>query len=201
MKRNPVLLIHGIFRKKNVFKKMYAHLNSLGLEVHSFNLTPNNGKVGIDKLAVQISDYVETNLSHVQQIDLVGLSMGGLVSRYYLQRLGGINRVERFITISSPHNGTWMAYILPLTVCMQMRPGSAFLEDLNRDVEVLDKLHYTALWTPYDFIIVPGNSSQLGIGKEIKLPVFAHAMMVRDSRSLDAVAEALLVPIPQPKSN
>jgi hypothetical protein len=29
MNRNPVLLVHGIFRKKGVFKKMSAYLSSL----------------------------------------------------------------------------------------------------------------------------------------------------------------------------
>ncbi|MGK7877626.1 MAG: alpha/beta fold hydrolase [Xenococcaceae cyanobacterium] len=195
MTRNPVLLIHGIFRKKSVFNKMSAYLNSLGWEVHRFNLKPNNATLGLDKLAVQVADYIENTFPFSQPLDLVGLSMGGLVSRYYVQRLGGINRVQRFITISSPHNGTLMAYALPFTGCVQMRPGSAFLQDLNRDVEILEQLNYTSLWTPYDFIIVPAQSSQLGVGKEVKLSVFAHAMMVRDSSSLEAVAEALRVPV------
>lgn len=191
MKRNPVLLIHGIFRQKGIFNKMSSYLSSLGWEVHRFNLEPNNALIGIDKLALQISDYVEKNFSSSQPFDLVGLSMGGLVSRYYVQRLGGINRVQRLITISSPHQGTFMAYLLPFPGCVQMRPGSAFLEELNQDIEVLEQVNFTSLWTPYDFIIVPANSSQLGVGQEVKLSVFAHAMMARDNKSLAAVAEAL----------
>lgn len=195
MERNPVLLVHGIFRRKSVFKQMSAYLSSLGWEVHSFDLKPSNARLGLDKLAEQISAYVTDNFAPNQPIDLVGLSMGGLVSRYYVQKLGGNERVKRFVTIASPHYGTWLAYSLPFAGCVQMRPGSVFLQDLNQELEILAKVNFTYIWTPYDFIIVPAQSSRLGIGQEIKLPIFAHAMMVRDRRTLQAVTQALSLPI------
>ncbi len=191
MKRNPVLLVHGIFRKKGVFNSMTAYLTSRGWDVKALDLHQDYGRFGIEDLAVQVGDYVAENMNPSQPFDLVGLSMGELVSRYYVQRLGGIERVERFITISAPHNGTWMAYALPFKVYVQMRPGSAFLQALNRDVAILEQLRYTGLWTDWDFIIVPASSSKLGVGKEIKLSVFAHAMMARHASCLEAVGAAL----------
>lgn len=187
-----MLLIHGIFIKAKVFNRLFTYLTEQGWEVHRFDLNPVNATLGIDKLADQVLDYIERTFPPEQKIDLVGLSMGGLVSRYYVQRLGGMQRVERFITIASPHNGTWMAYTLPLKACLQMRPGSPFLQDLNQDIETLNQLKFTSLWTPYDFIIVPGSSSQVPVGHEVKLSVVAHAMMVRHSLALKAVATALL---------
>ncbi|MBE9169101.1 alpha/beta fold hydrolase [Pleurocapsales cyanobacterium LEGE 06147] len=195
MKRNPVLLVHGIFRKKTVFNRMSVYLSALGWEVHSFDLKPSNARLGLDKLAEQISAYVTHHFAPNQPIDLVGLSMGGLVSRYYVQRLGGSERVKRFVTIASPHYGTWLAYTLPFIGCVQMRPGSAFLQDLNRDIEILSKVNFTSIWTAYDFVIVPAQNSRLGVGQEIKLRVFAHAMMVRDKKTLQALAQALSLPI------
>ena len=189
--RNPVLLIHGIFRKSGIFNKMSDHLTQLGWSVYSLNLTPNWGNASLEELAQQMADYIDTNFDPQQPLDLVGLSMGGLVTRYYLQRLGGINRVQRFIAISSPHSGTWTAYTMWGKGCIQMRPGSAFLEDLNRDASVLEKINFTSIWTPWDFIIVPASSSQISAAKDVKLLVFAHAMMARHSSSLKAVSEAL----------
>ncbi len=174
---------------------MSDHLTQLGWSVHSINLTPNWGNASLEELAKQMADYIDANFDKQQPLDLVGLSMGGLVTRYYLQRLGGINRVQRFIAISSPHSGTWMAYTLWGKGCVQMRPGSAFLEDLNRDATVLKKLNFTSIWTPWDFIIVPASSSQISAAKDVKLSVLAHGMMARDSSSLKAVAEALLEPL------
>lgn len=195
MNRNPVLLIHGLFRRQKVFDKMAAYLVAKGWEVHRFDLQLDYGSLGIDKVAQQISEYVEQNFSPLQPIDLIGLSMGGLVTRYYLQRLGGIERVQRLVTISSPHYGTWLAYALPVTIYKQMRPNSSFLQDLNRDVEVLKRLQFTFLWTQSDFVIIPARNSRLEVGREIKLPVFAHAMMARDQRSIEAVVRALILPV------
>ncbi|MEG4318828.1 MULTISPECIES: alpha/beta fold hydrolase [unclassified Microcoleus] len=191
---NPVLLIHGIFRKSGIFHKMSAYLRDLGWSVYTLDLSPQWGNASIDELAQQMATYIDKKFAPEQRLDIVGLSMGGLVTRYYLQRLGGMNRVQRFIAISSPHSGTWMAYTLWGKGCVQMRPGSAFLEDLNRDAALLEKLNFTSIWTDWDFIIVPASSSQISAAKEVKLSVFAHAMMARHSSSLKAVAEALSEP-------
>ena len=196
--RNPVLLVHGIFRKAYVFNKMARFLDERGWEVHRFDVVPNTSIVGLDKLALQIKDYVDTHFPPEQPIDLVGLSMGGLVSRYYLQRLGGIDRIQRFITIASPHHGTYLAYFLPFIGCVQMRPGSRFLQDLNGDVEQLKQLQFTSIRTDYDFVIVPANSSQMPVGNNLKVPVFPHAMMVRSDRTLAIVENALMEKLRSP---
>ena len=107
----PTLLIHGIFDTDALFQKMRYHLQLHGRDVHCLNLTPNNGDVGLDELAQQIVNYVDSRFDTGETIDLVGFSMGGLVARYYVQRLGGLERVRRFITISSPHNGTCTAFL------------------------------------------------------------------------------------------
>jgi triacylglycerol lipase len=174
---------------------MSTYLTQQGWSVHSFNLTPNNASLGLDQLAIQVANYVDKTFAPEQPIDLVGLSMGGLVTRYYVQRLGGIDRVQRFITIAAPHQGTRMAYLLPRLGCIQMRPGSPFLEDLNQDASMLERLNFTSLWTPWDFIIVPASSSQMPVGREVKVSVFAHAFMARHSHCLQAVKSALLEPL------
>ncbi len=191
--KNPVLLIHGILRTNTVFNTMANHLSKHGWEVHRFDLKPNDGTVGLDKLAVQIENYVNNNLPKNKPFDLIGFSMGGIVSRYYVQKLGGIDKVERLITISSPNNGTIMGHLLPFIGCQQMRPNSAFLTALNNEIHLLNKLKFTSIWTPFDLMILPANSSQLPIGKEVKVPVFAHAIMPSADITIKAVTEALTV--------
>lgn len=198
MALNPVLLIHGIDDTDAIFHKMIPYLQSQGWEVYSFSMIPNDGKAGLDRLAQQVADYVDKNFELEQAIDLIGFSMGGIISRYYVQRLGGIDRVQRFITISSPHQGTLTAYGRSNPGCIQMKPHSAFLNNLNQDVAQLERLNFTSIWTPLDLMILPANSSHLPIGKERKIPVGGHAWMVTDSRVLQAVAEALLEPIRNP---
>lgn len=174
---------------------MSAYLTHLGWSVYTLNLTPNFGTLTLEELAQQLNQFIEQTFEPDQPIDLVGLSMGGLVSRYYVQRLGGINRVQRFITIASPHNGTLMAYSLQGKGCIQMRPSSPFLTALNQDIAVLSQLNFTSIWTPWDFIIVPATSSQVPVGEDVIVPVIAHAMMARHPHSLNAVATALAAPL------
>lgn len=193
--RNPVILIHGIWDTKIIFSKMSARLTELGWCVHSLNLTPNDASLGLASLAKQLADYISETFHPEQSIDIVGYSMGGLVSRYYVQRLGGINRVQRFITISSPHKGTLTAYSLPLPGYLDMRPHSSFLQDLDRDVAILKQINFTSIWTPFDVMILPSNSSQMPVGKEVKLKVWLHRQMVTDPQSINALVTELKAPI------
>lgn len=193
--RNPVLLIHGIDDTNAIFERMASCLKNLGWSVHSLDLVPNCGAAGLEVLAEQVARYVERTFPDGQAIDLVGFSMGGIVGRYYVQRLGGIKRVQRFITISSPHQGTWSAYARLNSGCGQMRPNSPFLLDLHQDITMLNQINFTSLWTPFDLIIIPSNSSHLPVGKSIQVPVGGHAWMVTDWRSILRVAEVLSEPI------
>ncbi|MEG4318827.1 MULTISPECIES: triacylglycerol lipase [unclassified Microcoleus] len=193
--RNPVILIHGIWDTKTIFSQMSARLTQLGWCVHSLNLTPNDGSLGLDSLAKQLAHYISETFDPEQAIDIVGYSMGGIVSRYYVQRLGGLNRVQRFITISSPHKGTLTAYSLPLPGYLDMRPDSGLLRDLNQDVTVLKRINFTSIWTPFDIMILPSNSSQMPVGKEVKLNVMLHRQMVTETQSINALIEELKAPI------
>ncbi|MEH2079612.1 MAG: triacylglycerol lipase [Nostoc sp.] len=199
--RNPVLLIHGIDDTEAVFHKMRAYLIQQGWSVYSLNLVPNNGDVGLNELAKQVADYVTVTFAPEQRLDLIGFSMGGIVSRYYVQRLGGINRVQRFITISSPHRGTVVAYGSRRPGCLQMRPDSIFLKDLNSDAVILGQLDFTSIWTPYDLMIVPANSSQMPVGSQVIVPVTLHPWMLTDSRSLKVVTATLAKGIKLPLLN
>ncbi|HTL88030.1 MAG TPA: triacylglycerol lipase [Leptolyngbya sp.] len=192
---NPLVLVHGITDTFALFDVMTQKLERLGWQTYGLDLLPSNGDRGLDQLAKQLADYIEANLPADQPFDLLGFSMGGLVSRYYLQRLGGIDRVQRFVSLSTPHNGTIAAYLSQRPGCVQMRPNSAFVNDLNQDVKMLDRINFTSIWTPLDGIIIPAHSSVLPVGESIQVKVPLHAWMVTDKRSIALVAEALKKPL------
>ena len=62
------------------------------------------------------------------KVHIVGHSLGGLIARYYVQRMGGSARVD---TLGSPHRGTLAAYLIPTPLARQLRPGSALLAELG----------------------------------------------------------------------
>ena len=171
--RNSVLLVHGIFDTSSVFHKMSAYLTQRGWQVHSLDLCPNDGSDSLVELANQVKDYIDRTFAPDRTIDLIGFSMGGIITRYYLQRLGGIDKVQRYINISAPNNGTLTAYLRSSPGVLQMRPESELLQDLNRDaVALLSSINCSIIWSPFDTMIFPATSSQMPVGKEISLPVF-----------------------------
>ncbi len=192
MAPNPVLLVHGINDTVALFRRMKPYLERGGLPVHALNLVPNNGNAGLIELARQLEAHIAAQFAADQAIDIVGFSMGGLVSRYYIQRLGGIHRVRKFVTIGTPHRGTWTAFLRANPGVRDMRPGSSFLRDLNRDAEMLDGISFTSVWTPFDLMIVPAASSRLPAGRSVSVRTLAHPLLVRDPRVLRLVLGMLV---------
>ena len=72
-----------------------------------------------------------------------------------------------------------------------MRPQSVFLEDLNQDIALLEQINFTSIWTPYDAMILPARSSQMPVGRDIKIDVLLHAWMVSDEKVLKVIVEEL----------
>ena len=188
---NPVVLVHGINNTSAKLRSIANCLRSLGRPVYSIDLNPNDGSALLEVSASQLQNFIDEHIPVPQKFDLIGFSMGGLVTRYYMQRLGGIDRVEHYVTLAAPHRGTIAAYFTGRPGCVQMRPNSEFLRDLQSDVTMLAKVKFTSIWTAWDTIILPAQSSCLPVGKDVQIPVLAHPLMVVDYRSLDAVAQGL----------
>ena len=189
--RNPVLLIHGIKDDARKMEPMARYLRAQGWDAKTMSFRPSWGQKGLDVLAGQVAQFIGENYAPAEKIDLVAFSMGGLVTRYYLQRLGGLERVQRYVTLSTPHHGTLLAYLLPNAGCRQMRFGSAFLRDLASDADRLAQLDFTSFWTPLDTIIVPARSSIMPQARNERMVIALHPLMVLQPRAQRAVAAAL----------
>jgi triacylglycerol lipase len=192
---NPIVLAHGMWDTAAVFEKLKPFLESRGFQVYSLDMVPSNGEAPLEVLAGQLANFIDRTFPSDQPIDLLGFSMGGIVSRYYLQRLGGLDRTDRLVTVSSPHNGTTMAEFGFLPGAKQMRVGSEFLQDLNRDIDRLASIQFTSIWTPLDAIIVPAASSRVTVAANKTVLVPWHKLMVYDRRSLSAIAQAFEQPL------
>ncbi|MEO6787495.1 MAG: alpha/beta fold hydrolase [Chthoniobacteraceae bacterium] len=186
----PVVIVHGIFSSGDDMERLARHLRSQGREVFQPTLTPNGGHAPLETLAQKFAAFVAQNLGG-RRFDLIGFSMGGLITRYYLQRLGGIERVARFITMAAPHHGTQMARLGGLPGWLQMRPGSEFLRDLARDADVLRTIPFTSFYTPLDAIIVPARSSEMPQARNVRIWAALHPSFILEKRCIRTVAAAL----------
>lgn len=185
----PVVLVHGIWKDSSAFQDMSRYLWRSGITTAAIDLKPNDGSVGIEELAKQLASFIDQLDS--PEVDLVGFSMGGLVSRYYLQRLGGSERVRKFITIGTPNHGTLVARFSSLPASQQMRVNSPWISDLNSDFEMLLKHDVVSIWTPYDLMVIPRASGMLPVGRTMCIPTLIHHLMLSDERVLRAVKDIL----------
>src|ERR1700749_3044792 len=79
--KRPVVLVHGIYCNGKAMTRLAQYLRSQAREVFTPTLTPSGGAAKREVLAQQLSDFANREL-HGRSFDLVGFSMGGLISRY-----------------------------------------------------------------------------------------------------------------------
>jgi triacylglycerol lipase len=186
-----IVLVHGFLETGSTFKMLRKRLEKRGAEVLVPRLKHNDGRGGLENLAVHLKQDIEKKFGPEAPIRIVAFSMGGLVSREYLQNQGGAERCENFITVSSPHHGTNAAWCYPSQGVKEMRPGSSFLNRLRQTEARLGKMPVTSYHTPMDLIILPPTSSVWDRAENLEYPVILHPMMLTSRRVLDDIAQRL----------
>lgn len=162
--------------------------------VGTIDLTPNDGRAPIRDLARQVGEAADAILRETgaTQLDVVGFSMGALVTRYWIQKDRGHQRVRRYVSIAGPHRGTVHAWLSPFAGVRDMRPGSALLQALEGTDAQWGGVEVHCFWTPFDLMIVPARSGVLAGAHSVQqFPVAMHRWMITDPRVLTAVADTL----------
>ena len=187
-----VVLVDGFMEAGTAFKMLRKRLEKRGMEVYVPRLLHNDGRGGLENLALHLKQDIDAKFGPSQPISIVAFSMGGLVSRQYLQNLGGAARCENLITISSPHHGTKAAWLYPTLGAAEMRPGSPFLAELRRTEDRLGKMPVTSYRTPMDLVILPPTSSVWDRAKNLEFPVILHPFMLNSNAVLTDVERRLV---------
>jgi len=192
-----VILVHGIWEDEHrAFPGLRAELESRGVRCIVPSLKPATAITGISTLARQLDSAVRLALPGDERYIVIGYSMGGLVSRVWLQNLGGADHCDAFITISTPHHGTRMAHAHPGLGAAEMRPGSVFLSSLAETESVLNPLPLLSYRTPWDGIIVPSESSIWPLATNVEIPCLFHARMTSHPALLADLTHRLGLPEP-----
>ncbi|MGV9893838.1 esterase/lipase family protein [Streptomyces tendae] len=152
----PVVLLHGFIDNRSVFLLLRRSLAQHGRhEIESLNYSPLTCDIrtAAELLGRHIEEICERTGS--ERVDVVGHSLGGLIARYYVQRLGGDLRVRTLVTLGTPHAGT---RVVPLAnahpIVRQMRPGSAVIEELTRPAPGC-RTRFVSFWSDLDRVMDP----------------------------------------------
>jgi triacylglycerol lipase len=189
----PVVLVPGFRDDVRKVSYLARRLQSVGFSTHAISPQPSTGEMEIQDLAQQLAASIQEELVPEGSFHLFGFSMGGLICRYYVQRLGGADRVAKLVTVATPNRGSWLVRLYPdLPACRQMLPGSDFLLMLNRDLAPLEQVDYTSLWSRLDMTIVPAYSSWLPVGRHLTVSFPIHGWLLRDAHVVGRVVDQFL---------
>jgi pimeloyl-ACP methyl ester carboxylesterase len=187
----PVILVHGVLVNDGVWFGFRRRLVRAGIAgVYAANYGPPYAD--IEHYAGQLAARIDAvcAVTGAQRVVLVGHSMGGLVSRAHLRRFGPA-RVERLITIGTPHHGSVLAWSYPGRCLAQMRPGNAWLADLNRDEAGPPPVPILSLWSRHDSMVVPQASSELACAENVAVLGIGHNALLGDQRVVEFVTREL----------
>ena len=102
--------------------------------------------------------------------------MGGVVARAYLRRFGNA-RVRCLVTIGAPHHGSVHAWLAPGTCLAQIRPGNAWLAELDT-AHVATATRVVSLWSRHDSMVAPQASAQLAGAENVAFVGIGHNALI-----------------------
>jgi pimeloyl-ACP methyl ester carboxylesterase len=157
----PILLVHGMVDNRSIFTLLRRGLRRRGFgRVLTLNYSPltNDVRTAAEGLAARVELLcAETGF---ERIHVIGHSMGGMIARYYVQRLGGDERVHTLVTLGSPHTGTLAAHLVPHRLARQLRPDSDVVAELKGRAAGC-RTRFLAVWSDLDQMIVPRRAARL----------------------------------------
>jgi len=167
-----VVLVHGFADayyapwwdelENNLVEEGYEEQDVYRVDLGHLLTTVNSPDVYAEEVCDQVKEVWLAE--GFQEVDVIGHSMGGLNSRYCVERLGGDQYVDDLVTMGTPHEGTYAAYLGFFTPAGDaMQPDSDFLNSLNSD-GVSENVEYTAVWGSLDEAVVWNRFAKIPSG-------------------------------------
>jgi pimeloyl-ACP methyl ester carboxylesterase len=168
--RRTLVLVHGLGANRSSFFALQAYLRLSGFPDQL--ATSYRPRGSIEALALQLKRTIDDRVRG-GRIDVIAHSMGGLVARFYAQHLGGARRVDRLITLGTPHRGSYGAARVPSDLVRQLDPESSVIRRLNASPPPAG-LHITSIAAGRDALVQPGDSALCPHGEHRTFPDLGH---------------------------
>ena len=192
----PILLVHGIDRQPR-------HLHRDGTRTASPRL-PNAVHLRLrpadPRHCARCGTFGEaiaklSTTTGYERIHVIGHSLGGLIARYYVQRLGGDHHVHTLVTLGTPHQGTQLAWAAPLLpLVRQLAPNSSVIQELAEPAPDC-QTRFIAFYSDIDHLVIPGHNARLDHPdlhvQNIQVRGVGHLSMPNNGRIAFTIAQAL----------
>ena len=194
----PLVLVHGLWDTPALFDSLRRAIGDRR-DLFAPHLPHGLGVVPLEELAAELGEAIDQRFGKDAPLDVMGFSMGGVISRTWIQLLGGASRVRRFTSVASPQQGTLTALPWPrrwLASVGDMKVGSALLRRLNADPGALAGIDCCSLYCLADLMVVPGWTAVLPLGRrEVLRPLsLQHHELMAHPASVAQVVRELVRP-------
>ena len=189
----PIILVHGYAMNRANFLLMARRVARAGLgPVFGFEYW-SLGRTS--KAARRLARYVDRvrEATGSERVDLIGHSLGGVVSRYYVVLGGGASRVRNLITIGTPHRGTDVSGFGLGRSSRELYPDSSLLNRLDAARLPAD-VRCTAIWSRSDALVPGAGNAHLTGVEEIIYDDLGHLSMLTSRRVATEIISRLRVP-------
>jgi pimeloyl-ACP methyl ester carboxylesterase len=192
----PVLLVHGFGHNRSGWVALDRDLRREGFtSVHTWNYNPMVHDV--PDLAARLAERVELlrAITGSEKVHVVGHSLGGVILRWYVQELGGDQKVATAVTIASPHEGTELARLAFGSTAKQLRPQSDIVRTLAEGVRPMP-VRWIAYYSNLDGLVMPATSAMIRAPELRAVNIFVkdqgHLSIMLASAVTGSIVEQLL---------
>ena len=215
--QNPILFVHGwtgnAMRYNTMLDRFYFDGWPLELlKTFTFGDSYDYSSTGNILNANSIANWVDNilNKTGAEKVDIVAHSMGGLSSRYYIKFLGGLSKVDDFVSMGSPQHGVYggtkvfqtnNSFLYSLNEGDET-PGGILNDTIGLRVDPLGgrsynsthipgNINYTAISSTGDFIAFPIITSNLDGANNIVAEGVEHVEMLYDEGFYNIIKHAV----------
>jgi triacylglycerol lipase len=193
MALDPILFVHGWSGSSSNWSTMIGRFEKDGysksqLRAYSYNTSQSNKTTAETIVKSEVEKLKKE--TGAAKVDVVAHSMGSLNSRWYIKFVsGGEANVDDWVSLGGPNHGTTAANACFSTSCVEMRPGSTFLSELNAGDETPGAVNYGTWWSPCDEFINPDSSVPLSGATNTETACISHLALLTDETVYKGVRE------------
>jgi triacylglycerol lipase len=184
-----VVFLHGYMAAGAVFDPLRKRVErDLGLPTLDFTYGP---LADFASTMEKLIAHLDRGIVADARLSLVGHSLGGLFARWYTQ-MHGAHRVDRVLTLATPHAGTESARFAPGSLGEALRPDSEVIATLRAGHARVAHLPHFSLVAGRDRMCNPPESAAALDGAEVvRIDDLGHNELLFDDRVHRAVLRAL----------
>jgi hypothetical protein len=172
-----VVLVHGLLASAGAFRPLRTRLErELGVKTASFTHVPFTS---IRRIASELGRIVDS-MPRGARVHVVGHSLGGIVARWYVQELGGHDRVLQTISLGSPFAGAPLAARLPILVGADLHPSSELLHRIRNSVHA-HKVPHLSIAGTHDRTAPVSTACAFPHGEVIEIEASHNALLFHET--------------------